>query len=336
MPAPIHWGAAYNADGYIVERNFNESFNQALLGYSWQNLNNLNKTWEEFEAYYFTWVQLETQTGLGAAWEMLEYKQLNWSQIEAKIDTWTQLENLPISFEIFKGLGTEVKGTDQGRTWYELDQFAITWSEIENLMQSWQEWEAVTLSGLSWEHIAAMWRTFAEWDAMGLTFTEWEALNAPSEFRGFTDYIPIGAKTAIYRIRSYNKAGETSTDLTTDTLPIIPIFYRENTVDYPVKAGKHYRFLLRAEDVYGLEKIRMKFRYHPDWMELTNLVAHSTNQVIKAGDYPNEHLKIYSNINGDIWFQSTRQLADQECFSGAIALVEFIARKSGKTALSLS
>ena len=43
--AQISWGAVDSDKNYIVERIFNESFLQALSGYTWDNFENINEPW---------------------------------------------------------------------------------------------------------------------------------------------------------------------------------------------------------------------------------------------------------------------------------------------------
>ena len=282
------------------------------------------------------WQQIETKTGKGEHWERLDYEQLSWLQFENHSYTWQQLENLDISFEIFNGLGVERTGIEQGRTWLELDELNETWSSLEIPGHSWQEGELVTLPGLSWESINSRWLTFNEWEEKGLTFHELDTQKQIEKHRGMTDSISIGASNAMYRMKAYDTQGNESEYLTTAQLPVIPVFYRNSTMEYPVKAGNRYVVLLKAQEVSGLEKIRMNLRYNPYLLELTNLAAGSLKSITKPGNYPEENLRIYSSIPGNLWFQSTRQLSQNECFSGSIALAEFFAKGTGNAEVLLS
>lgn len=193
----------------------------------------------------------------------------------------------------------------------------------------------MTLPGISWESFESRWLTFDEWEGKGLTFHELDTQKQIEEHRGMTDFIPIGASNAMYRIKAYDSQGDESDYLTTEQMPVIPVFYRSSTMEYPVKTGKRYAVLLKAQEVSGLDKIRMNLRYDPYLLELTSLAAGNLRSIIEPGNYPEENLRIYSNIPGKLWFQSTRQLSQNECFSGSIALVEFIARGTGSAAVSL-
>lgn len=333
--AQINWGVVEADNNYIVERVFNESFLHALSGYTWDNFDNTNEPWSMHDQATLNWNQIETRTGKGQHWERLEYEQLSWLQFENHSYTWEELERREISFEIFNGPGIERLGIEQGRTWLELDELNQAWSSLERTEHSWDEGEKVTLPGISWESIDSRWLTFSEWEREGLTFHELDTQRNIEEQRGMTDHIPIGASDAMYRIKACSSKGDESIYLVTAQLPVIPVFYRSSQVEYPVKTGKRYVVLLKAQEVIGLERIRMNLQYDPYLLELTSLSAGSLRSITKPGNYPEDNLRIYSNISGKLWFQSIRHLSENECFSGCLALVEFIAKGTGSATVLL-
>ena len=334
--ALISWAAMDVDTNYIVERSFNESFSQSSSGYTWDNIDSTNEAWNTYDQEALSWYQIETRTGRGQSWERLDYEGLSWSQIESRLQTWKQLESKEISFEIFRGQGVERTDIEQGRTWLEFDGLKETWSSLEKTGHSWTEVEKVTLPGLEWEDMDAKWLTFDEWEKKGLTFQELDTQKRVEKHRGMTDTIPFGAANAMYRIKAYGPERNESDYLTTAQLPVIPVFYRNSVTNYPVKAGRHYLVLLNAQEVRGLDKIRMNLHYNQYLLELTDFAAGSQRNITKSGDYPEEHLKIYSAIPGKVWFQSTKASGQNECFSGAITLVEFIAKGTGTATVSLS
>lgn len=333
--AQISWGAVEADENYTLERIFNESFLQALTGYTWDNFDSLDESWSSHDHGALNWHHIETITGKGQHWERLDYDQLSWSQFESHSCTWQQLECRDISFEIFKGPGIELSGIEHGRTWLELDELNNTWSSQEKSENTWDDWEKVTLPGLSWESIESRWLTFNEWERKGLNFNELDSQKQIEEHRGLIDSIPIGASKAMYRIKGYGPNGDESDYLETAQLPVIPIFYRSSTMEYPVKAGNRYTVLLKAQEVSGLDKIHMKLKYDPYLLELTNFAVGGLKSITEPGSYPEENVKIYSSIPGNLRFQSTRQLSQDECFSGSIALVEFVAKGTGSAVISL-
>lgn len=333
--AQISWGAVEVDEKYKLERLFNESFSQALSGFTWDNFDSSNEPWSSHDEDFLNWHQIETRIGKGQHWERLDYEQLSWSDLESLSFTWQQLESRDISFEIFRGLGVELSGMEQGRTWLEMDELNNTWSCLEKSEYSWEEEEKLTLPGISWEGIDSRRLTFNEWEIKELNFHELDSKKQIEKHRGLIDSIPIGASNAMYRIKTYAPNGDESDYLETAQLPVIPIFYRSSTMEYPVKVGKRYTVLLKAQEVSGLDKIRMNFRYDPYLLQLNNFAAGSPQNITEPGIYPEENVKIYSAIPGNLRFQSTRQISPNECFSGSIALVEFVAKGTGSAVISL-
>ena len=334
--AEIRWEALETDTNYIVERIFNETFSQALSGYTWGNLDTLGESWSHYDQEALNWNQIETRTGKGRNWERHDYEQLTWSQIEETYQSWKQLEIQEISFEIYQGPGAKIMDITQVHNWLEFDGLGRTWSSLEMDMLSWQEAESGVLPGLAWESIEARWLTFDEWEQKGLTFQELEGQLRGQKHRSMTDVVPIGAVNAMYQMKAKSSNGEESDYVTTTQLPVIPIFYRDGVMEYPVKAGKRYRILLRAQDVYGLDKVRMNLRYNQYLLELNDFSAFSSNKIIAAGEYQAEQLRIYCSVPGNVWFQSTRSLNSGECYTGSISLVDFIATGTGVAAVSLS
>lgn len=333
--AQITWAAVDADKNYMVERVFNETFSQALSGYTWDNFDSTNEPWSRYDQAVLKWDQIEATTGKGQHWERLDYEQLNWSQFEKQSNTWHQLESREISFEIFKGLGDERPDIEKGCTWLEMDELNKAWSSLEKSGYSWEKGEKVTLPGISWESIDSRWLSFNEWERKGFTFHEIDTQKQIEEHRGMTDSIPIGAANAMYRIKAVDSSEEESEYLTSEQIPVIPVFYRCSTRKYPVKTGKRYTVLLKAQEVTGLDMIRMNLRYDPYLLKLTNFAAGCLKTITEPGNYSEENVRIYSSIPGNLRFQSTRQLSQNECFSGSIALVEFVAKKTGSAVISL-
>ncbi len=334
--AQISWGVVGTDANYLLERVFNDSFETALLGYTWDNYDSTYGSWNKHEQELFNWNQIESLTGKGRTWENLDYEHLYWSQIEDSFYTWKQFELQDISFEIFRGLGSKKAGVNPGIIWLDLDDLIRNWNGLELSGYSWEEFELLSLPGISWDDIEARWQTFDEWEKNAFTFQEWENQWDEGEHQEMTDSISIGATTAAYRMKAYNADGDTSEYLTTDILPVIPLFYRNDTAHYPVQAGKRYWVLLRAADVYGLDQIRMNLCYDPQLLTLTNFAAHTSGYVYKPGKYPEAHLDIYYNSPGKVRFQSTQPMQQDECFSGSITLVEFTAKENGTAKVSLN
>ena len=333
--AQIIWGAVESDKNYTIERVFNETFLQAISGFTWDNIDSISEPWSGHDKAALNWNQIEANKGKGQYWEGLDYKKLSWAEFENYSYNWQKLECLETNFEIFKGLGLKRPGIEQGWTWLELDELHNSWSSLEKSEHSWEKLEKITLPGISWDSIDSRWLTFNEWEEKDLTFDELDTQNQVKEHRGTADFIPIGASNAMYRIKAYDSNGYESEYLETSQMSVIPVFYRNSTMEYPVKTGKRYTVLMKAQEVSGLDKIRMNLRYNPYLLELVSFVAGSVKTIKEPGDYSEENIKIYSSVPGNLRFQSTRQLNENECFSGSIALVEFIAKGTGRALISL-
>lgn len=332
--AQINWGAQKDTN-YILERVFNEPFSQAFSGYTWDNIDTLGESWYTYDQDALNWSQIETRTSKGRNWERLDYEQSDWTQIENRAQTWKQLESQEINFEIYRGPGSGRASFWEADTWQAFDALDQAWNSLELIGRSW-DGTSPSSPGLSWDSLDAAWLTFHEWEEKGLTFDELDHRKHEEEHRGMTDVVPVGARNATYRIKATDRAGAESDYLTTLELPVIPVFYRSGTVEYPVQAGKRYVILLRAEEVIGFGQIPMNLCYNQYLLELTSLAADSRRNVTKPGVYPEEHVTIYSSVPGKVRFQSTRPSEPDECFSGAVTVAEFIARGTGTAAISLS
>ena len=130
-PARISWDVVSNADGYILERNFNEPFE----GRTWTNLDTENRTWDRNDLYNLTWDEFEALPALGRTWENIDYEGLTWPQFEAKNLTWRRFELLRSGFDIFRGPGTE----EPGYTWTELEHEDLTWPQAEAKNLTWAQ-----------------------------------------------------------------------------------------------------------------------------------------------------------------------------------------------------
>ena len=330
------WGVNDAETNYIIERVFNESFSQALTGYTWDNLDSSDESWEVRDRSGQNWHQLDTRIGRGRSWERRDYDGFTWARLDDSGYTWKESDNLEISFEIFRGRGNENHKIGKGRTWTELDLHMDTWSGMAMTGHTWAEAELVTLPGLSWDCLESMWLTCEEWEGRELTFAELEHLVPADVHQSMTDTVPIGAENAMYRIKALGPEGEESDYLTTLQQPVTPIFYRKGTAEYPVEAGKRYLIALRADEVCGLDKVRLTLRYDPHLLELVSVAADSKWPVAAPGNYPEEQVRIDSMEPGKVWFQSTKLLEPEESFSGLITVVELRAKGWGRAAVSLS
>jgi len=104
----ISWDVVEGATGYILERLFNQTFEEAEMQ---------------------------------GTWESIDYEGLTWAEFEMKNLTWEQFELQPLSYEIFRGPGTE----ELGYTWTELEDEDLTWLQFEAKNLTWDQIEILML-----------------------------------------------------------------------------------------------------------------------------------------------------------------------------------------------
>lgn len=336
-PANLSWAVVEGAAGYILERQFNETFEDASKGRTWSQLESAGKTWDQIEAKGLTWAQFEDLPSVpgyvvydgvgnivpgpeqGRSWSQLEGEELSWDGIESKNLTWEEIECLPAI----------------GKHWGELDRKGFTWDDFEAKGLTWREFELLIPSGMSWETLDAHWLSWDEFEANNLSWEKFEQLVDRKDHLGATDHIEIGAKSAMYRIKAYDVAGRETGYLTSNLRPIIPIFYREALFRWQARAGVRYRVLIEGENLRDVERVPLTFRYGAEVLTLEDFIVQIPGKQIRPGIYPSAYLQIDANFLGEVRFRSTRPVGSRESWSGCVTYIEFIARRSGMAEVSL-
>jgi len=288
-PAWISWDVVNGAAGYILERHFNQTFEQAMKGRTWSNIDAASQTWAEMDSAGLNWEQIEELSTLGFTWENINYAGLTWTQIEAKNLTWQQTELQPTSSEIFRGAGTE----EYGFTWTELEDEDLSWAQIEAKNQAWDQ------------------------------------IGSMSLHRSATDKIIIGARTAIYRVAAYDSFGTESDYLTGNIIPVIPVYYRDDRIQWQAEAGVHYWLVVNGRRLKNIDRIPLTLRYQAENLTLDDFMAQLPGKQIKPGIYPTAHLQIFNSPAGEVRFKCTRQVPARKVWSGCITVIHFIAKKTG-------
>ena len=294
-PARISWGKAAGAEGYILERQFNETFEQASAGRTWANIEAAQKQWDEIEQGALSWGQLELLPALGLAWDNIDYAALSWDEWEAEDLTWDDWALQPLRFEIFRGSGTK----EMGNTWTEWEEDNGDWSTAETSSQPWDQWESV------------------------------------EQHRAMTDEMPIGAKMAIYRIDSYDAGGAESTFLTSSLTPITPIFFREDAAQWQAKAGEHYWLFIEGSGIRDPDRVPLALRYQAGILNLDDFLSPVPGKQTNRGIYPSAHIRIVDNILGEIRFLCTKPLTPGKNWGGRITIACFTAKKTGAAEIKL-
>ena len=335
-PANLSWAVVNGAAGYIVERQFNKTFEEASRGRTWSQLESPRKTWEQFEVKRLTWEQFEDlyspahiiYDGIGnvvpgpaqgRTWSQLEGEDFYWDRVENKDLTWDQIECLP----------------SIGKPWIELERKRLTWAEFEAKRLTWREFERLISLGMTWDVLDAHWLNWNEFEDKDLSWDEFERLIDDRDHRGITDHIKVGSETAMYQIRAYDAAGTESKNLTSNLRPITPIFNREAAFSWQVNAGERYRVLIEGENLRNIERVPLRFRFEREILALEDFIVHIPGKQTRPGIYPLAHLRIDASFSGEVHFRSTRPVGRRESWSGCITYIEFIARRTGMAEVSL-
>jgi len=287
--ARISWDEVSGAAGYILERSFDQTFDQASKGLTWASIKAEDKTWAEIGQANLSWAQIEDLSALGLTWDNIDYAGLNWLQIEAKNQSWQELELQSAVFEIFRGSGTQ----EQGYTWRELEDESLNWFQIEAMSQTWDQFE-----------------------------------NA-RKHRSATDNIPIGVEFAYYRISAYDSLGAESAFLTSSLSPVIPIFYRADHVQWHVSLGQRYLLLIEGAGVRDVHKILLTLRYSAGTLLIEDFMAHIPDKQLDPDKHAAASLRTINSVPGEVKFVCTRQIPLGKKWGGCVTWVQFVAIKNG-------
>ena len=106
----IKWTPVENAVTYKIEASIDGNFssNAVLVyegsgmsaagidsGYIWQEIDDISKTWQEWELQGLTWNAIERLSTTGISWNSMESRFLAWSELEEKEWTWNDFDTLP-------------------------------------------------------------------------------------------------------------------------------------------------------------------------------------------------------------------------------------------------
>lgn len=253
--AQLYWEEVDNADGYELDRSFDEDFISALSGFTWQNIQDYGLAWQGLEQRDRSWKDLAELPTKGPTWENLSLLDHDWQAIDQPGQSWLELQRTNEHRTIFKGEGKKVPGPDQGLTWVDIESEALSWSDMRDFDYQWEDFQLVpsigqnwhqlerksyswedfanslltwyalghlTPYGLSWNTLNAKWLAWQEGEEKNLSWEDFESLPADMKtHRSHTLDIPLYKKQAIFRVRAYNE--ETHSDyLTTDMIGTLP------------------------------------------------------------------------------------------------------------------
>ena len=230
----ISWGDVPGAEGYILERSFDETFMDAMLGKLWEYYDDEDKSWSAIESDGMTWEAYMTQTsiGIGLTWEAATYGEPSWAALNTKNLDWNNWAAQPASFEIFRGLGS----LEEGNAWSDLDAQLLSWLAIEALGQSWDVFQ----------HYVG--------------------------HRGTNDTVPYGARMAMYQVAAYDDMGVASDFFTSGSIPVLPLFTRDSILQWSATAGERYRILMNIRNLRDTEMVPLTLRYHGGVLDMEGFI----------------------------------------------------------------
>ena len=320
--AELSWSVVDDADGYALERLFNESFEQVVEGQTWSQVENLSPYFPIYK-------------GLGRRIQGPE-QGLTWTQFESEYFTWNEIDNRGLNWE----------GTDYlpsvGKIWSQLDSKDVNWTAFEKLDLTWRDFEYLEAQGLAWTDIEAHHRN---WNEFELKIDSWDAFEKiidNKDHRAADDMIPMGTKSAMYRIKAYSADGNESGYLTTGVIPvepiapIVPIFYRDDQINWQATTGMRYYLMIEGQDIKDADQVPLTLEYDADKLELKDFSSHNTRRQVNFGISSVSYTKISSQSLGKLHFKFTKAIEEEATWSGCVTLLEFTAKKAGITGVSLS
>lgn len=361
-PVTLSWERPEDVDGYELGCVFDETFETAAIGRTWDYVDNTGLSWEEIGAGAPSWDDLAALPAVGLSWDNMAVENYCWEELESFSHSWTGFHLLPARFTIYRGPGVRVRTPEEGYTWDNLGGMALDWNQSEAEGFSWEELDHRLSIGLSWdnlEHDGQSWDSLAgtytswwdfesqeaigmDWDSLDSRWQSWQSLEEMDwdTFRrqrdsrphqGHTVDIPAGQKIAQFRIRGYNANGP-SAYLETSQLPIQPLFNRDGRLTLAAVKGRACLAQLTAREVEDFEGIVLKVAYDASVLVLSE----KTLELLYADSRPSAWPVLVRNSPGSLEFTCTRPIPSGTRFSGLVLLLDFVARKTAVSTIVLS
>ena len=133
----------------------------------------------------------------GLSWIEIQKKDLSWDDMELKLLTWQGISEISgdDSITTVLGKGLIVPGTDTGLTWKEADGFKKSWDQI---LKTWDEIEGLSTLGLSWDSIESR---YIPWEDITSSWNSIEQLSGDTDpHRSIGIEVPKGRRNMQFRI----------------------------------------------------------------------------------------------------------------------------------------
>ena len=342
------------------------------VGINWSQVQSEDLSWTEIESRGQTWHDFERQAARGLGWGSLDGRFLDWSEIKAKNLTWKQFESLPpdskthiahmVAIPIYKKKAIfRVRGYKDG----EYSDY-LTSSLINTLPRSLAKYKPPCLhvpelhegktadivwgdlygaSGYVLERKLGNKEYAGVFDGPGKAVPHPTGCKKPEELYytsdckqhlACTDKIPYYEKTARYRIKGYNTT-DSSQYLESAAVPIIPVFYRDDSARASVTSGGKYLVQLHAREIEDFEEIIMSLKYDPAALQLERFVLEKPiGKTDTGGKAYAGNVREVSQASGQARFQCVRQMMASKEWNGLIVSVRFTALRTGSTDITLS
>lgn len=334
---------------------------QPSVGLTWQQTDSDNLTWAQMEARSWTWQEFEGQPPRGLTWGSLDGRYLPWNEIEANGLSWKQIENLPVDAKTHIAHTVEIPIYEKKVVFrvraYKDGEYSnyLTSSLIDTLPRSLVKYKPPCIHvpelhegrpvDIVWSDLYGAAGYVLERKLGTKEFssvfsgpgkpvahpagctTEKDYWYTPDGKRHFScvDQLPYYEKTAQYRIRGYNST-DSSQYQQSAVIPIIPVFYREDSTQFAVKAGAGYLVQLYVKDVVAFENILMTMQYSAAALRLDTLVW---NELAGKSDLRGKPfasgIRNISQGGGQVQFYSAKAMRSKNSWDGVLVSARFTA-----------
>ncbi|WRS28608.1 cohesin domain-containing protein [Oscillospiraceae bacterium MB08-C2-2] len=345
---------------------------QPSVGLNWAQIDSENLTWIQIEARGWTWQEFEDQAPYGLTWGSLDGPHLTWTEFEELGLTWQQLENLPADSKTHLAHTVELpvykkkvilrvrafSGDDYSEyltsslrntlprslakykppcihvlTLYEGESAGIVWSDLYGA------------SGYVLERKLGSKDFVGAYNGPGKSATHPSGRTVPKDYwytpdgkqhLTFTDQIPYYEKTAQYRIKGYNST-DSSQYQQSAVIPIVPVFYRDDSLHLAAKVGSSYAVQLHAKDIDDFKSIVMALEYPTTMLRLDELGSEtSAGKCDFVSKTYKPAIQLVSQKAGQVKFRYTQPLTKGYEWDGLVVSVQFTALQTGNADIKLS
>ena len=296
----IAWAQVDGADKYELDASFNECFTSADTGKTWGNIHDLGKSWSDAA---LSWQDFENLPARGSAWFGIQSRNQSWTDIESEGLNWGEFHSQPPRHTVYMGPGTAFDLPDRtGGIWDNLNARSLEWSEVHQALPSWQD---LTQLG-----------------------------NDNADHRSYTMQIPLGKKTASFRVRALASDGSRGDHITSAQIPITPLFHRESGLSMNVVRGNEYILQLHTRDIDRLSDVVFTLDYSPFFLQLSKSLPHISHG-IQLGNTRHTPLQRLFARDGRVQFRWCSEADTQAKIDRPVILFRLKALQTGSTQVKI-